>query len=72
VSSSRVPAGGGGAVGCQPGRWISSKVPAYGAVRCQRTEPRGGERKDRQRASHNRLTGHSKGFWDDDETGTRP
>ena len=24
--------------------------------------------KDCERASHNRLTGHSKGFWDDSET----
>ena len=51
---------------------ISSKVPAYGAVRCQLTEPGGGYRKDRERASHNRQTGYSKGFWDDDETVTRP
>jgi len=27
-----------------------------------------GGRKDRERASHNRLTGHSKGFWDNSET----
>ena len=46
----------------------SSKVPAYGAVLCQRTEPGGGWRKDRERASHNRLIGHSRGFWDDSET----
>jgi len=42
--------------------WCSSKVPAYGAVRCQRTEPGGGWTKDRERASHNRLRGHSRGF----------
>jgi len=47
---------------------FSSKVPAYGAVPCQRTEPGGGWRKDRERASHNRLTGHSKGFWGESET----
>ena len=47
---------------------ISSKVPAYGAVQCQRTERGGGLRNDRKRASHNRLTGHSKGFWDNGET----
>jgi len=29
----------------------------------------GGWRKDRERTSHNRLTGHSKGFWDTSETG---
>ena len=69
MSSSRVPANGGGAVGCQPREeFFSSKVPAYGAVRCQRTEPGGGWRKDCERASHNRLTGHSKGFWGDSET----
>ena len=73
--SSRVPAGEQqqgasqrGAVGCQPVGRISTKVPAYGAVRCQRTEPGGGQRKDRERASHNRLKGHRKGFWDDSET----
>ena len=43
-------------------------MPAYGAVQCQRTEPGGGWRKDREGASHNRLTGNSKGFWDDSET----
>jgi len=37
VSSSRVPAGGE----------VSSKVPDRGVFRCQRTEPRGGWRKDR-------------------------
>jgi len=35
-------------------------VPADGTGR--------GKKKDRERASHNRLTGHSKGFWADDET----
>jgi len=40
-------------------------VPAYGAVRGQRTEPGGGYRKDHERASHNRIMGHSKGFWGD-------
>ena len=69
MSSSGVPAGRGGAVGCQPGLWISSKVPAYGAVGCQRTEPAGGYRKDRERGSHSRLTGLRTGFWDDSETG---
>jgi len=43
-------------------------VPAKGAVQCQRTEPGGGRRKDPEQASHNRQTGHSKGFWDNDET----
>jgi len=38
------------------------------AVRCKRTEPGGGERKDREQASRSRQTGHSKDFWDDDET----
>jgi len=38
------------------------------AVRCKRTEPGGGERKDRGQASRSRQTGDSKGFWDDDET----
>jgi len=51
---------------------VSSTMPAKGAVRCQRTEPGGGRRKDHERASHNRQTGHGKGFWDDNETGTRP
>ena len=49
-------------------RRISSKVPAYRVVRCQRTQPGGGKRKDCQRASHNRPTGHSKGFWGYSET----
>ena len=43
-------------------------MPGYGAVRCQRTEPGGGSRKDREWASHNRLTGHTKGFSNDSET----
>jgi len=43
-------------------------VLARGGVRCQRTGPGGGWRKDLERASHNQLTGHSKGFWDDSET----
>ena len=47
---------------------FSSKVPAYRAVRCQRTDQGGGWRKDRERASHNQLTGHSKSYWDDDES----
>jgi len=57
------------AVGCQPVR--SSRVPAGErtvAVRCKRKEPGGGRRKDREQASRSRQTGHSKGFWDDDET----
>jgi len=54
------------------GREVSSKVPAKGPGRCQRTELGGGRRKDREQASHNRLTGDSKGFWDDDETWMRP
>jgi len=33
-----------GAVGCQPGRSFSSKVPAKGAVGCQWTAPGGGKR----------------------------
>ena len=48
---------------------FSSKVPAYGAVQCQRTELGDGWRKERKRASHDRPTGHRKGFWDDDKTG---
>ena len=73
VSSSRVPARGGRAIECQPGESFSCKMPAKGAVRVQwqRTEPGGGERKDRERASHSRQMGHSKGIWDDDETRTR-
>ena len=50
---------------------MSSRVPAgerMVAVRCKRKEPGGGERKDREQASRSRQTGHSKGFWDDDET----
>jgi len=43
-------------------------MPVYGAVGCQRTEPARGWRKDREGASHNPLTGHSKGLWDDSET----
>jgi len=62
VSSSRVLAGGE----------VSSKVPAKGALWCQRTEPEGGRRKDRERASHNQQTGLSKCYWDDDGTGTGP
>ena len=37
-------------------------------VQYKRTEPGGGWRKDCEQASHNRLTGHSEGFWDDGET----
>jgi len=47
------------------GEEFSRKVPAKGAVRCQRTELGGGRRKDPERASHNRQTGHNKGLWDD-------
>jgi len=50
---------------------MSSRVPAEErmvAVRCKRTEPGGGERKDREQASRSRQTGHSKGFLDDDDT----
>jgi len=50
---------------------MSSRVPAgerMVAVRCQRTELGGGERKDREQASRSQQTGHSKGFWEDDET----
>jgi len=50
---------------------MSSRVPAgerIVAVRCKRTEPGGGERKDCEQASRSRQTGHSKGFWDDNET----
>ena len=43
--------------------WLSGTIVLY-----QRTEPGGGGRKDSERASHNRQTGHSKGFWDDNET----
>jgi len=63
------------AEGCQPGNsssvlaWgkVSSRVPAKGAVRCQRTKPGWGRGKDREWASHSRETGHSNGFGDDDE-----
>ena len=34
----------------------------------QRTELGVGGRKDCEEANHNRQTGHSKGFWDDDKT----
>jgi len=71
VSSSRVPARGEQEGACR-GRSLSSKVSAKGAVRCQQTEPGGGRRKDREQASHSQQTGHSNGFWDDDETGMRP
>ena len=57
------------AVGCQPVR--SSRVTARErmvAVRCKLTERGGGERKDCEQASPSRQTGHSQGFWDDDET----
>jgi len=50
---------------------MSSRVPAgerMVAVPCKRKEPGGGERKDREQASCSQQTGHSKGFWDDDET----
>ena len=50
---------------------MSSRVPAgerMVAVRCKWIEPGRGERKDREQASRSRQTGHSKGFWDDDET----
>jgi len=47
-------------------------VPGYGAVRCQRTEPGGGWGKDRERASYNRLMGHSKGFWGESESERDP
>jgi len=50
---------------------MSSRVPAgerMVAVRCKRTEPGEGERKDREQASRSRQTGHGKAFWDDDET----
>jgi len=50
---------------------MSSRVPAgerMVAVLCKRTEPAGGERKDREQASRSRKTGHSKGFWNEDET----
>jgi len=50
---------------------MSSSVPAgerMVAVGCKRTEPGGGERKDREQASRSRQTCHSKGFWDEDKT----
>jgi len=50
---------------------MSSRVPAgkrIVAVRCKRREPGGGERKDCEQASRSRQTGHSKGFWNDNET----
>jgi len=43
-------------------------MPAYGAVRWKWIEPGGGYRKDREGASHNRLTSHIKGVWDDSES----
>jgi len=50
---------------------MSSRVPAgerMVAVRCKRTEPAGGERKDREQASRSRQLGQSKGLWDNDES----
>jgi len=50
---------------------MTSRMPAgerMVAVQGKRTEPGGGERKDREQASRCRQTGHSKGFWEDDET----
>jgi len=50
---------------------MSSRVPAgesMVAVQYKRTEQGGGGRKDHEQASGSRQTGHSKGFWDDDET----
>ena len=50
---------------------MSSRVPAgewVVAVGCKWTEPAGEERKDREQASRSRQTGHSKGFWDNEET----
>jgi len=50
---------------------MSSRVPASErkvVVQYQRTKQGEGGRKDRERASQNRQTGNSKGFWDDDET----
>jgi len=50
---------------------MSRRVPAgerMVAVRCRRTEPGGGGRKDCEQASRSQQTGHSKAFWDDDET----
>jgi len=38
------------------------------AVQFKRTEPGEGERKDGEQASRSGQAGHSKGFWDDDET----
>jgi len=37
-------------------------------VRCNRAEPGGGGSKDHEQARCSRQAGHSKGFWDDDET----
>ena len=54
---------------------MSSRVPARKmivVVRYQRTEPGRGGRKDGEWASHHRHTGHSKSFWDDDETKRDP
>jgi len=62
---------------CQPTRssrcqlTMSSRVPARErtvVLRYKRTKPGGGGRKDPKRASHNRQMGHSKSFWEDDET----
>jgi len=39
---------------------------------CKRTKPGAGRRKDRERPSDKGQTGHSKGFWDDDNTEAGP
>jgi len=61
------------AVGCQPVQ--SSRVPARERIMVvwyKGGEPGDGGRKDRECASHNRQAGNGKGFWDEDQTGTRP
>ena len=72
MNSSRVLARGGEQLGASRGGRYSSKVPAKGAVRGQRTEPGGGGRKDREQPSDSQQTGHSKGCWNADETRMRP
>jgi len=51
---------------------MGSRMPASErvvVVRYKQTEPGEGGKQDREQASDNGQTGHSKGFWDNDETG---
>ena len=78
VMSSRVPASGWQYGASKRGE--SSRVPARErsvAVTEQRDETERwvvgvDRRKDCEHACQNRQTGHSKGFWDDDEAVARP